>query len=114
MLRLLERLVRAERRRGLRRLPMVPMLLPFSRPKAIGTNEWWLYLQMIYDDPVAFDLLRMQHAGFPSCLRFSFTRNKLEKSRKPSSPACACLGQIRTQIVANQAPAYAEAALRTF
>src|SRR5438876_5049512 len=24
----------------------------------------------------------MQHAEFPSCLRFSFTRNKLEKSRK--------------------------------
>jgi hypothetical protein len=33
----------------------------------------------------------MQHAEFPSCLRFSFTRNKLEKSRKPSSSACACL-----------------------
>jgi len=33
----------------------------------------------------------MRHAEFPSCLRFSFTRNKLEKSRKPSSPACACL-----------------------
>src|SRR5689334_2630761 len=33
----------------------------------------------------------MQHAEFPSCLRFSFTRNKLEKSRKPSSPACAYL-----------------------
>src|SRR5690349_20616869 len=32
----------------------------------------------------------MQHAEFPSCLRFSFTRNKLEKSRKPSSSACAC------------------------
>src|SRR5215475_13930295 len=32
-----------------------------------------------------------QHAEFPSCPRFSFTRNKLEKSRKPSSPACACL-----------------------
>jgi len=31
----------------------------------------------------------MQHAEFPSCLRFSFTRNKLEKSRKPSSSACA-------------------------
>src|SRR5215472_9340343 len=47
------------------------MLLPFSRPKAIVTNEWWLYVRMIYDDPAAFDLLRMQHAGFPSCLRFS-------------------------------------------
>ena len=35
--------------------------------------------------------LEMQHAEFPSCLRFSFTRNKLEKSRKPSSSACACL-----------------------
>ena len=45
------------------------MLLPFSRPKAIV--EWWLYVRMIYDDPLAFDLLRMQHAGFPSCLRFS-------------------------------------------
>src|SRR6266404_1274028 len=33
----------------------------------------------------------MQHAEFPSCLRFSFTRNELEKSRKPSSSACACL-----------------------
>src|SRR5262249_18281621 len=33
----------------------------------------------------------MQHAEFPSCLRFSFTRNKLEKSRKPSSSACACV-----------------------
>src|SRR6185437_2861550 len=33
----------------------------------------------------------MQHAEFPSCLLFSFTRNKLEKSRKPSSSACACL-----------------------
>src|SRR5215472_1630221 len=33
----------------------------------------------------------MQHAEFPSWLRFSFTRNKLEKSRKPSSSACACL-----------------------
>src|SRR5215471_17969588 len=33
----------------------------------------------------------MQHAEFPSCLRFSFTGNKLEKSRKPSSSACACL-----------------------
>src|SRR5262245_15576897 len=32
----------------------------------------------------------VRHAEFPSCLRFSFTRNKLEKSRKPSSPACAC------------------------
>src|SRR5467141_2119360 len=28
------------------------------------------------------------------CLRFSFTRNKLEKSRKPSSPACACLSLL--------------------
>src|SRR5215470_6967685 len=33
----------------------------------------------------------MQHAESPSCLRFSFTRNKLEKSRKPSSSASACL-----------------------
>ena len=33
----------------------------------------------------------MQHAEFPSCLRFSFTRNKLEKSRKTSSPACCIL-----------------------
>ena len=33
----------------------------------------------------------MQHAEFPGCLRFSFTRNKLEKSRKPSSSACAYL-----------------------
>src|SRR5689334_17934384 len=33
----------------------------------------------------------MQHAEFPSCLRFSFTRNKLEKSRKPSSSARARL-----------------------
>ena len=33
----------------------------------------------------------MQHTEFPGCLRFSFTRNKLEKSRKPSSSACACL-----------------------
>src|SRR5215470_12140793 len=85
----------------------VDMLLPFSRPKTIGTMNGGSTVRM-------FDLLRVQHAGFPSCLRFSFTRNKLEKSRKPSSPACACLGQIRTQIVANQALAYAEAALRTF
>src|SRR6266480_7974901 len=33
----------------------------------------------------------MRHAEFPSCLRFSCTRNKLEKSRKPSSSACASL-----------------------
>jgi len=33
----------------------------------------------------------MQRAEFPSCLRFSLTRNKLEKSRKPSASACACL-----------------------
>jgi hypothetical protein len=32
----------------------------------------------------------MHHAGFPSCLRFSFTSDKLDKSRKTSSPACAC------------------------
>src|SRR5215472_13161107 len=76
---------------------MVAMCCPLSRSKAIGTNEWWL-VQMIYGDPVAFDLLRMQHAGFPSCLRFSFTRNKLEKSRKPSSPARACLSPSRKQL----------------
>src|SRR5262249_18507452 len=39
----------------------------------------------------------MQHAEFPSCLRFSFTRNKLEKSRKPSSSACACLCHDRNR-----------------
>ena len=39
----------------------------------------------------------MQHAEFPSCLRFSFTRNKLEKSRKPSSSACACLYHDRNR-----------------
>src|SRR5260370_36712672 len=33
----------------------------------------------------------VQHAEFPSCLRFSFTRNKLEKSLKPISSACAGL-----------------------
>src|SRR5580765_4191012 len=36
----------------------------------------------------------MQHAEFPSCLRFSFTRNKLEKSRKPSSSACMSLPRL--------------------
>jgi hypothetical protein len=33
----------------------------------------------------------MLHAEFPNCLRFSFAGDKLEKSRKPSAPACACL-----------------------
>ena len=41
---------------------------------------------------VRLSLVRqMQDAESPSCLRFSFTGNKLEKSRKPSSSACACL-----------------------
>src|SRR5437870_3000957 len=33
----------------------------------------------------------MQHAEFPSCLRFSLNRNKLEKSRKSSSSTSKCL-----------------------
>src|SRR5215472_10505602 len=42
----------------------------------------------------------MQHAEFHGCLRLSFTRNKLEKSRKPSSSACACLCHDGTEPVA--------------
>jgi len=38
----------------------------------------------------------MQHAEFPSCLRFSFTRNKLEKSRKPSF-LCVRMSQPRLE-----------------
>jgi len=33
-------------------------------------------------------ICRNAHAGFPDCLRFSFAKDKLEKSRKSSSPAC--------------------------
>src|SRR5215467_14764268 len=95
-----------ERRRELRTLPVVPICYSHSLAQNHWHDEWRLYVRM-------FDLLRVQHAGFPSCLRFCFTRNKLVKSRKPSSPACACLGKIGTQIVAKQALAYAEAALRT-
>jgi len=33
-------------------------------------------------------ICRNAHAGFPNCLRFSFAKDRLEKSRKSSSPAC--------------------------
>ena len=42
----------------------------------------------------------MQHAEFPGCLRFSFTRNKLEKSRKPSSSARHVSATIGMETVA--------------
>src|SRR5439155_12058569 len=38
----------------------------------------------------------MQHAEFPSCLRFSFTGNKLEKSRKPQL-LCVRMSQPRLE-----------------
>jgi len=37
----------------------------------------------------------MRRAEFLGWLRFSFTKDKLEKSRKPSSSACASLSRRR-------------------
>src|SRR5437667_12602848 len=42
----------------------------------------------------------MQHAEFPSCLRFSFTRNKLEKSRNPAPLRAHVSATIGTETVA--------------
>jgi hypothetical protein len=53
---------------------------------------------------------KMQNAEFPSCLRFSLARDKLEKSRKPSSPASACLSPAQSMNRHN-APVLAVAAL---
>src|SRR5258708_12612578 len=48
----------------------------------------------------------MQHAEFPSCLRFSFPRNKLEKSRKPSSSPSPCLTHDCTRNPGHPCPHY--------